>query len=90
MTVQEALDLIKQVPLYRYECELEKGRQSDLFKALNTAIESMEKQVSIDRILERLEDNAMWKDFMIYDLTHREREIIRKAIEIIKEEVQHD
>lgn len=45
MTVQEAIDLIKQVPLYRYECELQKGRQSDLFKALNKAIDSMEKQI---------------------------------------------
>lgn len=45
MTVQEAIDLIKQVPLYRYECELEKGRQSDLFKALNLSIEALEKQI---------------------------------------------
>lgn len=38
MTVQEAKELIKQVPLYRYECELEKGRQSDLFQALNMCV----------------------------------------------------
>ena len=46
MTVQEAIDLIKQVPLYRYECELEKGRQSDLYKALYISIEALEKQIS--------------------------------------------
>ena len=45
MTVQEAIDLIKQVPLYRYECELEKGRQSDLYKALYMSIEALEKQM---------------------------------------------
>ena len=45
MTVQEAIDLIKQVSLYRYECELEKGRQSDLYEALYLAIEALEKQI---------------------------------------------
>ena len=38
----------------------------------------------VDKVVEELEDYQMWKGFMIYDLTHREREIIRKAIEIVK------
>ena len=42
MTEKEAIEIIKQVPLYRYECELEKGRQSDLFKALYMAIQALE------------------------------------------------
>lgn len=42
LTIQEAIELIKQVPLYRYECELEKHRQSDLFQALNLSIEAMQ------------------------------------------------
>ena len=29
---EEATTIITQVPLYRYECELDKGRQSDFFK----------------------------------------------------------
>ena len=42
MTEREAIEIIKFVPLYRYECELEKGRQSDLFQALNVAIKALE------------------------------------------------
>ena len=42
MTENEATEIIKQVPLFRYECELEKGRQSDLFKALYMAIQALE------------------------------------------------
>lgn len=40
----------------------------------------------MDRIVERLEDNKMWSELMIYSLTHREREIIKRAIEIVKKE----
>lgn len=42
MDNREAIEMLKQVPLYRYECELEKSRQSDLFNALNIAIQSIE------------------------------------------------
>lgn len=42
MTEREAIEIIKQVPLYRYECELEKHRQSDLFQALYMAIQALE------------------------------------------------
>lgn len=42
MTVQEAKELIMQVPLYRYECELERERQSDLFQALNMCVQALE------------------------------------------------
>lgn len=41
----------------------------------------------MDKIVERLEDNKMWSELLIYSLTHREREIIKKAIEIVKEEI---
>ena len=54
MKVQEAIDLIKQVPLYRYECDLEKCRQSDLFNALNIAINCMEKQIPKNPIVKPL------------------------------------
>lgn len=45
MTEQEAIEIIAQVPLYRYECELEKGRQSELFKALHMGMNAIEKQI---------------------------------------------
>lgn len=68
MTEQEAIDLIKFVPLYRYECELEKGRQSELFEALNLAIKALEKQIpkKVDEFMERSEEfSSFYKlDFM--------------------------
>lgn len=54
----ESIDIIKQVPLVRYECELEKGRQSDLFKALNKAISDMEKLEKIEEELEQAHNNS--------------------------------
>ena len=50
------------------------------------AIKAWNTRKPMDRIVERLEDYRMWKELMIYDLTYREREIIKKAIEIVKEE----
>jgi len=47
-------------------------------------IDEMPTAYDIDIVVEQLEDYAMWKEFMIYDLTDRERKIIRKAIEIVK------
>lgn len=44
----------------------------------------------IDKVVEQLEDYAMWKKHMTYDLTHRERTIINKAIEIVKGGGKHD
>lgn len=62
----EAIDIIKQVPLYRYECELDKGRQSDLFQALNKAISDMQEKIE-------KEDVCEWKLFDVeanaYDST---------------------
>lgn len=39
---------------------------------------------NLDKVVKELEDYSMWKEFMIFDLTFREREIIKKAIEIVK------
>ncbi len=33
---------------------------------------------------ERLEDYNMWGKLLIYEITYREREIIKRAIEIVK------
>lgn len=38
----------------------------------------------LERIVKQLEDMRAWKEFMTYDLTAREREIINRAIEIVK------
>ena len=42
MTEQEAMDILLQVPLYRYECDIEVHRRSDLFNALSMAIKALE------------------------------------------------
>ena len=39
----------------------------------------------VDKVVEQLEDYKMWKELLIYDLDFRERQIIKKAIEIAKE-----
>ena len=63
MNNQEAINLIKLVPLYRYECDLEKGRQSELFKALNKAIEALEKQIAKEPVLCMSEKSGMFVDY---------------------------
>lgn len=42
----------------------------------------------IDKIVERLSDFGFWKEVMIYDFTHRERVILCKTIDIVKEEAK--
>ena len=37
-----------------------------------------------DKVVEQLEDCSMWKELLIYEMTHREREIVKRAIEIVK------
>lgn len=37
-----------------------------------------------DKVVEQLEDCSMWKRLLVYELTHREREIVKRAIEIVK------
>lgn len=50
----------------------------------NPAIKAWNRREPIDRIVEQLEDYKMWKEFIVYDLTHRELKIITRAIEIVK------
>ena len=38
----------------------------------------------VDAVIKELDDYAMWKEFMIYDLTYRERLILDKVVEIVK------
>lgn len=38
----------------------------------------------VDAVIKELDDYAMWKEFMIYNLTYRERLILDKVVEIVK------
>lgn len=38
----------------------------------------------VDKTVSELEDYKMWKELLIYDLDFRERQIIKKAIDVIK------
>ncbi len=38
----------------------------------------------VDKVVSELEDYKMWKELLIYDLDFRERQIIKKAIDVIK------
>lgn len=64
---------------YKEGLDTERGLMAntinDLFMQMNAKME---------RIVDRLEDYRMWKELLIYDLTYREREVINKAIEIVK------
>ena len=46
MTELEALGIIKNLPLYRYECKLEKDKNSLLYNALSFAVTALEKQIA--------------------------------------------
>ena len=39
----------------------------------------------VEKVVSELEDYKMWKELLIYDLNFRERQIIKKAIDIVKE-----
>lgn len=51
------------------------------FKGL---IEEQPTAFDVNVVVKELEDYQKWKDFMIYDLTYREREVIKRAIEIVR------
>ena len=38
----------------------------------------------VEKVVSELEDYKMWKELLIYDLDFRERQIIKKAIDIVK------
>ena len=47
-------------------------------------IEQQPTAFDVDKVVEQLENYKMWKELLIYDLDFRERQIIKKAIDIIK------
>ena len=38
----------------------------------------------VEKVVSELEDYKMWKELLIYDLDFRERQIIKRALEIVK------
>ena len=38
----------------------------------------------VNKVVSELEDYKMWKELLIYDLDFRERQIIKRALEIVK------
>ena len=38
----------------------------------------------VEKVVSELEDYKMWKELLIYDLNFRERQILKKAIDIVK------
>lgn len=40
-----------------------------------------------DKVVEQLEDYNMWREFLIYELTYRERQIIKRVTDIVKGEI---
>lgn len=63
------------------------GEGSEAYYAISECIRGVEKQPTaydVDKVVEQLEDYSMWKELLIYDLTYREREIIRRAVEVVK------
>ena len=56
-------------------------------KGLSIALETIKEQPTafdVDKVVSELEDYKMWKELLIYDLDFRERQIIKRALEIIK------
>ena len=41
-------------------------------------------EFDVDKVVSELEDYKMWKELLIYDLDFRERQIIKRALEIVK------
>lgn len=57
------------------------------YDVTNSIIDEVKEQPTaydLDKVVEQLEDCSMWKELLIYEMTHREREIVKRAIEIVK------
>ena len=56
-----------------------------MLKSYRAIVEDMKTAFDVEKVVSELEDYKMWKELLIYDLDFRERQIIKKAIEIAKE-----
>ena len=57
------------------------GSARGVFRAF---IEEQSTAFNVDKVVSELEDYKMWKELLIYDLDFRERQIIKKAIDLVK------
>ena len=55
------------------------------FKYIIEVVKEQPTAFDVEKVVSELEDYKMWKELLIYDLDFRERQIIKKAIEIAKE-----
>ena len=55
-----------------------------MLKSYRAIVEDMPTEYDIDKVVEQLDDYKMWKELLIYDLNFRERQILKKAIDIVK------
>lgn len=56
------------------------GSARGVFRAF---IEEQPTAFDVDKVVSELEDYKMWKELLIYDLDFRERQIIKRALEIV-------
>ena len=65
---------------------IEEITSTDMMKVLvEDWINEQPTAFDVNKVVSELEDYKMWKELLIYDLDFRERQIIKKAIEIAKE-----
>ena len=64
---------------------IEEIARTDMMKVLvESWIKEQPTAFDVEKVVVQLEDYKMWRELLIYDLNFRERQIIKKAIEIVK------
>ena len=64
---------------------IEEITSTDMMKVLvEDWINEQPTAFDVKKVVSELEDYKMWKELLIYDLDFRERQIIKRALEIVK------
>ena len=58
------------------------GMQSEIVY-IQDVVDEQPTVYDFDKVVSELEDYKMWKELLIYDLDFRERQIIKRALEIV-------
>lgn len=58
------------------------GKQKSI-EYITKYISNMPTAYDFDKVVSELEDYKMWKELLLYDLDFRERQIIKRALEIV-------
>ena len=58
------------------------GKQKTI-EYITKYISNMPTAYDFDKVVVQLEDYKMWRELLIYDLNFRERQIIKRALEIV-------